>query len=89
MDKFENIDRIVQPREVRSLRITNNETAQVIEILPEQLTGPLSINLGRTAYNVFCMYSIPTSIRGSPMVDRRNFAFGDAFTVEGLSLCFR
>jgi hypothetical protein len=79
-DPLENVDRIIQPRHMRSLRSTNEKTGQRVELLP-QLRGPLLINLGIRAYNVFCMYSIPTSTLGSPLVDSRNFAFGDSFAV--------
>jgi hypothetical protein len=77
-DPFENVDVIAQPNQIRSLRITDEKTGQVIELRPH---GPWRINRGIRAYNVFCMYSIPTTIRGSPHVDPRNFGFGDSFTV--------
>ncbi len=82
-DRFENVDVIAQPRDIKSFRITNNQPGQVMEIPPQQFRGPLLINLGRRAYNLFCMYSIPTSTVGNPMVDPRNFncADWDAFTV--------
>jgi hypothetical protein len=79
-DRLENIDVIVQPRDLRSVRFTDPKTGQVIE-LREHLSGPLLINKGIRAYNVFCVFSLPTTLVGNPSVDHRNFAFGDSFTI--------
>jgi hypothetical protein len=51
-------------------------TGQVFHLQP---VSPILINMGVRAYNVFCMYSVPTSHCGSPEVDPRCFDFGDSF----------
>jgi hypothetical protein len=76
MDRFETVDRIVQPSNVSDFRIEDPSTGQVFHLQP---VSPVLINMGIRAYNVFCMYSIPTSHVGSPQVDPRNFEFGDSF----------
>jgi hypothetical protein len=71
-DRFETVDEIVQPHDIKSFRLANKELC---------LAGPLFINFGTRAYNVFCMHSVPIPTVGCPFVDPRNFKFGDAFTV--------
>jgi hypothetical protein len=76
MDRFETVDRIIQPSNVRDFRMENPQTGQVFHLQP---VSPILINMGIRNYNLFCMYSIPTSHCGSPQVDPRCFAFGDSF----------
>jgi hypothetical protein len=75
-DKFETVDEMFQPKVVRSFSITHN--GQTHRPRP---SGPILINLGRREYNVFCMYSVPTSHVGGLKIDPRNFGFGDSFVV--------
>lgn len=80
-DRFETTDQIHQPKDVKSLTVTNNVTGQVITIDPEDMAGPISIRLSKTPHcNLFCMFSVTKAIDG-PFVDEQCFEFGDAFIV--------
>ena len=78
-DRFEGFDQIHQPKDVISLRITDNATGRETIIGTEGLAGPLAIDFGKRSYNLFCMYSIASLTISDPLVDRRNLKFGDAF----------
>jgi hypothetical protein len=80
-DRFEDTDRIHQPKDVKVITITDNATGRVITINPEDMRGPLSIRLSeRSPCNLFCMFSVTEAVDG-PSVDERNFAFGDSFLI--------
>lgn len=77
-DSFEGTSRIFQPRDVGQIRLGSGENVVVFE--PHDLTGPMMIR-GSNAlafFNVFCMFSITKPIC-EPLVDPRNFLFGDSF----------
>lgn len=77
-DRFETTDRIVQPNELKRLTIESNTDGRTITIMPKDLAGPLRIGLGSERCNIYCMFGIADP-SVSPLVDERNFKFGDSF----------
>lgn len=75
-DKFEGIDRFYQPSFIKSFTIGSPGKKQII-LGTEDLVGPITIRLPRYRCNLFCMSAI-TDPRKHPIVDERNFGFGDS-----------
>jgi hypothetical protein len=74
-DSFEGTSRILQPKDVGQIRLGEGKNVIVIE--PHELTGPMKHG-SKARFNVFCMFSI-TKPFCQPLVDPRNFLFGDSF----------
>jgi hypothetical protein len=80
-DRFEGTDQILQPKDIRHIRIEDNVSGEVVMIRPEDMAGPVSIGLGkRPACNLFCMFAVTKPVDG-PFVDERCFGFGESFTL--------
>jgi hypothetical protein len=79
-DRFEGTDKIFQPNVLKHLTITNNSDGRRIVINPSDMAGPVSISLGKSSCNVYCMFSITRPMIGHA-VDKRNYAFGDSFII--------
>jgi hypothetical protein len=81
-DRYEGTDRIHQSSDIKSVRIIDNERGTEITIGPDGLSGSLLINFGRQSYNLLCLHALTHyPEKGSPIVDKRNLAFGDSFVV--------
>ena len=81
-DKFEGTDQIHQPKDIKSLRIIDNERGTAMEFGSNILAGPLLINFGHFHYNLFCMHTVTNyPEKNTLLVDERNFLFGDFFLV--------
>jgi hypothetical protein len=67
-DRYETIDRMDQPKDVRRLTIKckNRE----IVITSDRLVGPVCIRLDKAPCNIYCMFAITKP--ASPLVDQRN-----------------
>ena len=76
-DKFEGVEEIVQPRDLKSLTVGTG--VEQVVLGPESFVGPIRWSLGRTpAPNVYCMFALSDPWK-APLVDSRNFDFGDSF----------
>lgn len=78
-DKYEGIDRFYQSKSIKSLTIGKPGKKQIV-LDSENLVGPLTIRFPRYSRNLFCLFSI-TDPRKLPIVDERNFLFGDSVII--------
>jgi hypothetical protein len=78
-DRFETTDRVFQPSELRSLRVKRKDSLSETVITPDRLVGPVLISLDKAPCNIYCMFAITEP--ATPLVDERNFQFGDSFVV--------
>jgi hypothetical protein len=78
-DRFEGVDIYNQPDKVRQLTIQNNQTGEIIDLTPH-LVGPVLFCHGNSSCSIYCMFGI-TEVPNGPIVDVRNFAFGDSYVV--------
>jgi hypothetical protein len=70
-------DRLLFPDEVANIKVETPDGEYVYE--REHLAGPVKLTLAWTAStNIYCMYAFTVPPR-VPLVDERNFAFGDSF----------
>jgi hypothetical protein len=78
-DRFEGTKSIVQPKDIRHLKITPPSGPEIV-ITPDQFRGPISFSHGpEIDCNVFCLFSITEPANN--FCDPRNFAFGDSFVI--------
>src|SRR5262245_30205479 len=77
-DRFESTDRVVQPNALR--RLTIESASKRFVIRPDDLAGPVLISLAKSPCNIYCMLAVTQPVTG-PLVDQRNFAFGDSFLI--------
>jgi hypothetical protein len=76
-DWLEGADRLIPPEEIERIVVEWPEGVQ--EIRREHLAGPVKLTLGWTAaVNIYCMFAFTVPVP-EPLVDPRNFAFGDSF----------
>jgi len=79
-DRFEGTDKIFQPNDLKHLTIESNVDGKKIVIKPSDMAGPLRISMGKSACNVYCMFSVTRPMIGDA-IDKRNQAFGDSFAI--------
>jgi hypothetical protein len=77
-DRFEGADEIHQPRDIVSLQIGGDDGRPALELKPH-LAGPFSFARSAPSWNVFCMHGM--RVVTDPLVDERNFRFGDSFVI--------
>jgi hypothetical protein len=78
-DRYEGTHHIVQPEQIRKFTI-KGESGIETGISRQAFASPLRINLGGHVINVFCMFALYHFVP-PPVVDERNFCFGDSFVV--------
>lgn len=79
-DRFEGTDRIIQPWDLKHMTITQPDRPPLV-VPGSQFAGPILISFGREdAWNVFCLFALRYPFP-SPLIDQRNFAFGNSFVV--------
>jgi hypothetical protein len=77
-DRDEGVEFVHQPAVIQSLVLSYGDTK--IDLAP-YLTGPFKGGRIKNKCNLFCMYSLPGTEPGHPVIDPRNLGFGDSYTI--------
>jgi hypothetical protein len=83
-DPLEGASHIIQPRDIGNITLEVPGPKLKTTILPADMASATTFALEQDACNIFCMFAVKDPVMGEtfgPVVDSRNYLFGDSFVV--------